>query len=80
MATTKKEVPVTDEINDRVTVTIPRARAGEDPNFFVGINGKNYIIPKGQAVDVPPEVAAEIDRFNAAVDAMYEAKDARLSK
>ena len=72
--------PVTDEINERVSVTIPRARAGEDPNFFVGINGKNYIIPKGTTQEVPPEVAAEIDRYNKAVDAMYAAKDARLSK
>lgn len=78
MATAKK--PVTDEINDRVTVTIPRARAGEDPNFFVGVNGKFYLIPKGQAVDVPPEVAAEIDRANAATDAMYDQRDARKAK
>lgn len=70
----------TDVINDRITVTIPRATGKEDPNFFVGINGKNYLIPKGQTVEVPPEVANEINRHFAAENAMYDAKDARKAK
>lgn len=73
MATAKNTEP------ERVTVTIPRARKGEDPNLFVGINGVNYILPKGQASEVPPEVAYEIDRAQAAEVYMYDQADAMKS-
>lgn len=66
--------------NERVKVTIPRARKGEDPNFFVGINGVNYILPKGQTSEVPPEVLYEIERAKAAEDYMYDASDALKAK
>lgn len=71
---------IEENANGRVSVTIPRATGKEDPNFFVGVNGKNYLIPKGQTVEVPPEVAAEIERHFKAVDDMYDKKDARMSK
>ena len=60
---------------ERVKVTIPRARNGEDPNFFVGVNGVNYILPKGQTSEVPPEVAYEIERASAAEGYMYDQAD-----
>lgn len=63
------------EAPERVKVTIPRARKGEDPNFFVGINGVNYIMPKGQTMEVPPEVAYEIERAAAAEGYMYDQAD-----
>ena len=68
--------PVTDEINNRVTVTIPRARAGEDPNFFVGINGMSYLLPKGKKSSVPEAVAFEIARSERARDRLDETMDA----
>ena len=52
----------TAEEPERVEVYIPRGQANGDPNFFVGLNGKNYILPRGQKSLVPPEVAAEIER------------------
>ena len=67
------------EAPERVKVTIPRARKGEDPNFFVGVNGVNYIMPKGETVEVPPEVAYEIERAQAAEDYMYDQSDAMKS-
>lgn len=67
------------EAPQRVKVTIPRARKGEDPNFFVGINGVNYIMPKGETVEVPPEVAYEIERAQAAEDYMFDQSDAMKS-
>lgn len=46
----------------RVERYIPKGSANDDPNMFIGINGVNYILPKGKTSMVPPEVAAEIDR------------------
>ena len=65
---------------DRVSVTIPRARGHEDPNLFVGINGKNYLIPKGSTVEVPPEVAEEIWRAEAAEARMFDQADELKAK
>ena len=45
-----------------VKVYVPMASDQEDPNLFVGINGKSYLVPKGVDVEVPEEVAAEIER------------------
>lgn len=65
---------------ERVKVTIQRARKGEDPNYFVGVNGVNYLIPKGETVEVPPEVAYEIERAQSAEDYMYDQADELKSK
>ena len=73
MATKKK--PVDEVPEGKVRVTIPRARAHEDPNFFVAINGKNYLIPKGTTVDVPEAVAEEIWRAEAAEARFYDKAD-----
>lgn len=50
------------ETKERVTVTIPRGHAGEDPNYFVSVGGINYILPRGESSSVPKEVAYEIGR------------------
>lgn len=39
-----------------VEVFIDRV-AGEDPNAYVGLNGKRYLIPKGKYVKIPKPVA-----------------------
>ena len=49
-----------------VKVYVPMVSDQEDPNLFVGINGKSYLVPKGVDVEVPEEVAAEIRRSNEA--------------
>ncbi len=69
----------TQKTNDKVKVTIPRARNGEPEDLFVGINGVNYRIPKGKAVEVPDFVAAEIERSQAAEDFMLDAKERMLA-
>lgn len=51
---------------------IPRAQANEDPNLFTGVNGVNYILPKGKKSKVPKAVADEIRRSQ---DAQAEADD-----
>lgn len=69
-----------ENVDLRVNVTLPRARRGEIPEQFVGINGVNYVIPKGKAVEVPDFVAAEIKRAQAAAEFMEDEKEAMLSK
>lgn len=70
MATTKKD--------ERVEIFIPRGYANEDPNFFVGVNGKSYLLPRGKKSMVPPEVAAEIRRSFEAQEALDRRVDAML--
>lgn len=50
----------------REKIFIPKGQAGDNPNFFVSVNGKNYILPKGQESEVPKHVADEIRRSWAA--------------
>lgn len=56
----------------KVTIHIPRGGDREDPNLFVGVNGVNYLLPRGKKSDVPKEVAAEIERSYKAKDIYYE--------
>lgn len=66
-------------VGDLVEVTIPRGQANEDPNFFVSINGKNYLLPRGKKSYVPQEVAYEIERSFRAEQVYYDNARARES-
>ena len=59
----------------RVEIFIPRGADREDPNLFVGINGVNYLLPRGKKSMVPQSVAAEIERSGRAADVFYENVD-----
>lgn len=59
----------------RVEVFIPRGADREDPNLFVGINGVNYLLPRGKKSLVPPAVCAEIRRSELAAERFYESVD-----
>jgi len=61
MATVKK-AKTNENKAGRVELRIPRNSADEEQNVFISVNGKNYLIPKGQNVLVPPEVAEEYYR------------------
>ena len=56
----------------RVEIFIPRGGDREDPNLFVGINGTNYLLPRGKKSMVPKAVAEEIKRSNKAVEVFYD--------
>ena len=58
-----------------VKVMIPKGFAKEEPMLLVGINGKNYLLPRGKESLVPAAVAKEIARAKAAQDAMDSAMD-----
>lgn len=89
MATNKNTTPETPAVEEaqqavtkdtRVEVFIPRPHAGEDPNLFVCVNGKAFLLPRGKKSLVPQYVKDEIERsFNAEAD-MYEHAAAMASK
>ena len=61
--------------NKRVEVFIPRGADREDPNLFVGINGVNYLLPRGKKSMVPAAVAKEIARGDLAAEHFYASVD-----
>lgn len=56
MATTEKTT------ENRTDVFIDKGYVNDDPNQFVSVNGKNYLLPKGETSNVPDHIAAEIER------------------
>ena len=60
-----------------VELSVPKGYINDDPNVFISLNGKNYLLPKGKISLVPPAVKAEYDRSLRAQDAL-EAKSASL--
>lgn len=62
--------------DNRVELFIPRGAANEEPILMIGINCKQYILPRGKTSLVPPEVKAEYERSVKAQAAL----DARIDK
>ena len=60
MATTETTVKKTTE--ERKDVFIDKGYFNDDPNQYVSVNGKNYLLPKGETSSVPEHIAAEIER------------------
>ena len=56
----------------REEIHIGRGGEREDPVLFVGINGLNYLLPKGRTSAVPREVAEEIRRAQRAREDLAE--------
>ena len=65
--TTKKAVDNATTKSKRVTVTLPRL-PGQNAiqEEFFSVNGKNYIIKRGEEVEIPEEVAEVIRNANKA--------------
>jgi len=60
---------------DLVEVRLPFI-SGEDPNVFVGLNGKGYIIKRGEKVKIPAAVAAILEES----EARKQAKQERINR
>ena len=75
-----EETKTTKKKDTRVEVHIPRGTANDEPNLFVCVNGKAYLLPKGKTSKVPPEVAEEIARAKKAQEALDDRKDEMISK
>lgn len=76
MATVKKAKPDENKAG-RVELRIPRSSADEEQNVFISVNGKNWLIPKGQTVLVPPAVAEEYYRSEDAKENFISAVETR---
>ena len=65
---------------DLVDIFIDRANGKEDPNLMVGVNGVNYLLPRGKTSKVPKVVYDEIMRSRKAQEkqdqTMSELKEA----
>lgn len=70
MATDKNTAPET------VEIFIERGASNDEPNLLVGINGVNYLLPKGMTSRVPKAVADEINRSRRA----QASQDQRVDK
>lgn len=55
----------------KVTIRLPLTRT-EKEDVFVGINGKTYLIRRGEEVEVPANVAAVLQRREKALAAALE--------
>jgi hypothetical protein len=71
MATTNKE--------GYVDLFIPKGYANEEPNYFISVNGKNCILPRGKTSKVPDYVKREYDRAMRA-QAAFDEKSEELQK
>ena len=78
MATTTKTTEAKDT-EKRVELYVPKGAANDEPNLVIGINGKNYVLPRGKKSMVPDFVKAEYDRsveaqenYDATVDELLE--------
>ena len=90
MATDVIKETKTTKVDDRVEVFVPRVSGNTDPNLVIVINGKNYVLPKGQKSLVPKAVAEEYERskraqykvdnaiFDMVEQAKQQAKDAGI--
>ena len=57
---------------DRVEVFVPKGYANDEPNLFIGVNGVNYLLPKGKKSLVPAYVAEEFYRTQRAAEKQDE--------
>lgn len=80
MAEKKTEATTEEKNATRVEVFIPKGYANDEPNLFVGVNGVNYLLPRGKTSIVPPAVAEEVKRAVRAQETMDEHIDEMVSK
>ena len=73
MAETKKNM------EERVEVYVERASGNDDPNYFVSVNGMNFLLPRGKYSSVPKFVADEIERSKRAQRKLDENIDRMLA-
>ena len=50
--------PKSKTTDDRVELYVDRGNS-DDPNLFIGVNGENYLLPRGKKSIVPKHVAKE---------------------
>ena len=63
----------------RVEVFVPKGYVNEEPNLLVGVNGVNYLLPRGKNSLVPKCVAEELERSRCAQTALDRKMDELLA-
>ena len=63
-----------------VELFVPKGPANDDPNVFISINGKNFLLPRGKTSEVPVYVKEEFDRSMRAQEALDAKSEALLQK
>ena len=66
----KEAGPAVDPALEMVDVFVERDPSDENPNLVIGINGKNWVMPRGETSRVPRYVA---DEYKRAREAQYKA-------
>ena len=77
MATAKTENKPAEE---RVELFVPRTGMKDEPDVFIGINGKSYLLPRGKSSLVPKAVYEEYMRAERAKEKLRATVESRLSK
>lgn len=72
---TNKAVKAAD---DRVEILVPKGYANDEPNIIIGVNGVNYVLPRGKRSKVPKHIAEEFYRSQAAQEALDKRVDEML--
>lgn len=60
-----------------VSLFVPKGLANDEPNEYISVFGKNYVLPKGKTTKVPPCVKYEYERSQRAQEAL-DAKSEEL--
>lgn len=63
---------------DKVEIFVPKGYVNDEPNYFISVNGVNYLLPKGKKSEVPVAVANEFNRAQRAAQAQDERMAAML--
>lgn len=79
-ANTNASTTATPVKEEYVDLFVPRGQANDDPNEFISINGKNFLLPKGQVSKVPVYVKEEYERSQRALATLYAKSEALLQK
>ena len=74
----KASKPAVTPKEDRVEIFVPKGYANDDPNFFISVNGVNYLLPRGKKSMVPAHVAAEFHRSQRAQERLDEKMEQML--
>lgn len=63
---------------EKVEIFVPRGYANDEPNLMIGVNGVNYLLPRGKSSLVPSFVAEEFKRSQRAQEALDKRVDEML--
>lgn len=76
MASNTTENKTPKDTNEEIFV--PKGYANDDPNHLIGVNGVNYVLPRGKKSSVPDFVAHEFHRSERAQQKLDETVDQLL--